>query len=180
MKKACFLDRDGVINEETEYLSEPDKVKIITGVPEALRKLKDAGFVTIVVTNQSGVARGYYEEESVLKVHERIQHLLKQDNTAIDAFYYCPHHPDHGESCECRKPAPGMLLDAAKEFDIDLSESFLVGDRLSDLKAAQAAGCKDAYLVKTGYGANVVKTEDTSNIKVVENLLEAVNAILVK
>ncbi|MFA7230754.1 MAG: D-glycero-beta-D-manno-heptose 1,7-bisphosphate 7-phosphatase [Victivallaceae bacterium] len=178
MKKACFLDRDGVINEEVDYLWEPDKVAIIPGVPEALRKLKANGFMTIVITNQAGVARGLYEEKDIHLVHERICKILAENGAGIDAFHYCTHHPEFSGACACRKPEPGMLLAAAKNHNLDLHESFMVGDRISDIEAARNAGCKAAYLVKTGYGTEVIAQNDVSQISIAENLLDAVNRFL--
>ncbi|QSH40986.1 D-glycero-beta-D-manno-heptose 1,7-bisphosphate 7-phosphatase [Lentisphaerota bacterium ZTH] len=177
-KKACFLDRDGVINEEVNYLFEPEKVAIIPGVTEALKMLKRHGYLTVVVTNQAGVARGYYEEKDIHAVHARIEELLDEHEAGIDAFYYCPHHPEFSDECECRKPNAGMLLKAAEQFDIDMSESFLVGDRISDIYAARNAGCAEAYLVRTGHGANEIENKDVSDIEIADNLLHAVQTFI--
>lgn len=174
--KACFLDRDGVVNEEVDYLCEPDKVAIIPGVPEALKMLKEAGFMTVVVTNQAGVARGMYEEKDILRVHERIQELLRESGIEIDVFYYCPHHPDFTGDCPCRKPEPGMFLNAVREYNIDVSRSFMVGDRMSDINAARAAGCGSAYLVRTGYGNRTIANgENDDDVIVAADLLDAVS-----
>lgn len=160
MKKsdACFLDRDGVLIEEEHYLSNPDQVRLYPGAAGALRGLRAAGFLVVVVTNQSGVARGYYPEEAIAAIHRRIDEILARENAAVDAYYHCPHHPGgeidaYTTDCHCRKPAPGMLLRAADDLNIDLSASFMVGDKLSDIGAARAAGCRDAFLVRTGHGA---------------------------
>ncbi len=175
MTKACFLDRDGVINEEVDYLWEPEKVAIIPGVPEALNVLRDAGFLTVVVTNQAGVARGLYEEKDILRVHHRIQQLLREAGAKIDSFYYCPHHPDFTGDCPCRKPNPGMFLKAKREHNIVLSQSFMVGDRMSDINAARAAGCETAYLVKTGYGKlTATGSEMDADVIIADDLLDAV------
>ena len=178
MKKAFFLDRDGVINEEVDYLSDPDKAVILPGVAAALRRLHEAGFLAIVVTNQSGVARGMYEEADVHAVHERIRELLARDGAVIDRFYYCPHHPKFGSPCDCRKPEPGMILAACRELDIDPARSAMVGDRLSDIAAGRAAGCRNCYLVKTGYGPEVLRNEDVTGIEVAEDLADAVERFL--
>ncbi|MCP3967768.1 MAG: D-glycero-beta-D-manno-heptose 1,7-bisphosphate 7-phosphatase [Lentisphaerae bacterium] len=177
-KKACFLDRDGVINEEVNYLYEPDKVAIISGVTEALKMLKRHGYLTVVVTNQAGVARGFYEEKDIHAVHARIEKLLDKDGVGIDAFYFCPHHPEFDTECECRKPNAGMLLQAAEKFDIDMNESFLVGDRISDINAARNAGCAEAYLVRTGHGTNEIENKDVSGIEIVDDLLHAVRTFI--
>lgn len=174
MKKAFFLDRDGVINVEVDYLSDPDKAELIPGVPEALREIHAHGFLAIVVTNQSGVARGMYTQNEVNAVHRRIDELLAAAGAKVDGWYFCPHHPKHTGPCDCRKPAPGMLLQAAREHEIDLANSVMVGDRLSDLEAGRAAGCRTVWLVKTGYGAEVVRTTDLTGVNVAEDLADAV------
>ncbi len=155
-QRAVFLDRDGTINVEKDYLYKVEDFEFIAGAPEAIRALKNAGFLVIVVTNQSGVARGYYELDDVACLHEHIQAELAKHNIAIDAFYVCPHHPEKGlgeylRSCNCRKGAPGMLLQAAAEYNVDLSHSYMVGDKIADIEAADNAGCKP-IMVKTGYG----------------------------
>ncbi len=176
MNKACFLDRDGVVNVEVDYLYEPDKVAIVEGTAEALRRLKELGFLRIVVTNQGGVARGMYGEEDIQAVHRRIRELLAAEGAEIDAFYHCPHHEKFTGECPCRKPAPGMLLAAAREHDIDMARSFMVGDRLSDLEAGRNGGCAVSYLVRTGYGEKVLEEASVPpEYPVVDNLLAAVN-----
>jgi D-glycero-D-manno-heptose 1,7-bisphosphate phosphatase len=174
MKRAFFLDRDGVINAEVDYLSDPDKVVILPGVPSALRRLHAAGFLSIVVTNQSGVARGMYGEADILAVHRRINELLAVDGAKIDRFYYCIHHEKFGSACDCRKPKPGMLLTACRELNIDPAASVMVGDRMSDIAAGRAAGCGACYLVKTGYGDSVIKNENVENVDIAEDLGDAV------
>ena len=175
MKQAFFLDRDGVINVEVDYLCEPERVEIIPGVAAALRKIHQMGYLAIVVTNQSGVARGMYAESDVMAVHQRIQQLLAAENAAVDAFYYCPHHRDFTGECSCRKPSPGMLLQAAREWEIDLRRSVMVGDRLSDIEAGRAAGCCRTYLVRTGYGEEVLKKCDVGALPVADDLAAAVD-----
>ena len=156
-QKCCFLDRDGVINVEVNYLQNPDDVIIEPGVPEALKLLKAAGFLRIVVTNQAGVAKGYFPESAVQDVHRRIAELLAGAGTEVDAFYHCPHHPDFTGACDCRKPAPGMLLRAAADHQIDLAASCMVGDRPSDLEAGINAGCRESFLVRSGYGEKTIR-----------------------
>ena len=178
MKKAFFLDRDGVINEEVDYLFQPEKVVILPGVIPALRRIHESGFLSIVVTNQSGVARGMYGESDVKAVHDRIRELLVAAGVTVDGFYYCPHHPKFGSPCTCRKPQPGMLLAACRDFDIDPACSAMVGDRISDIEAGRAAGCRANYLLKTGYGLETIRKEDISGIEVAEDLPDAVERFL--
>jgi D-glycero-D-manno-heptose 1,7-bisphosphate phosphatase len=155
-KPALFLDRDGVILEEAHYLSDPDQVRLMAGAAEALARVRRAGVPVVVVTNQSGVARGYFPENRVAAVHVRLNEILAPCGAEVDRFYFCPHHPKEGIgsyrlACECRKPAPGMLLRAAAELHLDLSRSFMVGDKICDVQAGARAGCR-TILVRTGYG----------------------------
>jgi len=150
------LDRDGTIIEEAGYLKDIKDIKLIKGSAQAIKKLNDANILTIVITNQSGVARGYYDENCVHLIHERLSQLLKQQGACLDAIYYCPHLKngtvtEYSMDCNCRKPEIGMFLKAIKKFSIDLNKSFMIGDKSSDIKAGQRAGCK-TILVKTGYG----------------------------
>lgn len=154
--KAVFLDRDGTICEEVGYLDSVDRMRLIPGAGEAIRKLNEKGFKTVVVTNQSGIARGYFSESTLKELHSELSRLLGRDGAFLDAFYYCPHHPTEGEVpyrqvCGCRKPAPGLLVQAAKDLDLDLKRSFAVGDKLADLECGRALGVK-GVLVLTGYG----------------------------
>jgi len=151
---AVFLGRGGTINVEVNYLHRPEDFAFVPGAPEAIARLNAAGLPVIVVTNQAGIARGYYGERELHALHAHMQALLAEQGAHIDAFYFCPHHPDFTGACPCRKPAPGMLLAAAADLGIDLARSWLAGHTLSDLKAARAAGCH-ALLVRTGYGREV-------------------------
>ena len=156
-RRAVFLDRDGTINVDHGYVFRAGDFEFIPGAPEAIRRLKDAGYLVIVVTNQAGIARGLYGEDEVHELHLHLDRELERYGAAIDAYYYCPHHPEIGmepyrRECACRKPLPGMLLQAAADFPLDLGGSFLVGDKLSDIEAGLAAGCT-AILVETGHGA---------------------------
>ena len=180
VKKAIFFDRDGVVNVEVSYLCEPDKTELIPGCAEAIRKIHEAGFMAIAITNQSGIARKMYTVKDMMSVHARIQKMLLAEGAdcVIDAFYFCPHHKDFSGECSCRKPHPGMLLQAAEAFDIDLENSYMIGDRMSDLRAGSAAGCKKCILVKTGYGENEIDKASEANCAVAENLLDAVNTCL--
>jgi D,D-heptose 1,7-bisphosphate phosphatase len=131
--KAIFLDRDGTLIIDKNYLSDISQIEFIAGIPETLKMLKKEGYLLIVISNQSGVARGYYSEALVQEINREINNLLIRDyGFALDAFYYCPHHPDYGEKCQCRKPAPGLVLEAAEDFQIDIGSSFMVGDKPSD------------------------------------------------
>ncbi|MFB0975477.1 MAG: D-glycero-beta-D-manno-heptose 1,7-bisphosphate 7-phosphatase [Tolumonas sp.] len=154
-KIAVFLDRDGVINQDTGYVSCIDDFHFIDGTIEALQILKKKGYCLVVVTNQSGIARGYYSEEQFMQLTEWMDWSLADRDVDLDGIYFCPHHPTAGEApyrqeCNCRKPAPGMLLDAASDLDIDLAASYMVGDKAADMQAAKAAGVSHKILVRTG------------------------------
>lgn len=154
-KPAVFLDRDGTINIEKDYLYRIDEFEFTPGAIEAIKLFNQSGYLVVVVTNQSGVARGYYSEADVETLHSHIDQQLQSQGGRVDAWYYCPHHvsgkPPYNQECSCRKPLPGMLLKAAADHDIDLDRSWMVGDKLADIEAGQAAGCKPV-LVMTGYG----------------------------
>lgn len=173
LKAAAFLDRDGVINEEVHYLHEPEKTVLIPGVAEALNKIHEHGYLAVIVTNQSGIARGMYGEPEMHSVHAKIKELLATDGADFDAVYFCPHPPT--AECSCRKPKPGMLLQAAKDLGIDPARSFMVGDRAGDMEAGQQAGCKATYLVRTGYGQQTLEKGTPQGAVVVDDLLAAVN-----
>jgi len=151
MRKAVFLDRDGTLNVEVNYLYKPEDLRFIPGIIEAIRFWNEAGYLVVVVTNQAGVARGYYSEDDVIRLHEYINQQLETAGAHIDAFYYCPHHPEYGigkykVDCNCRKPKTGMLEKAISDFDIDVQESYLFGDKPSDIEAGEKLGIK-SFLV---------------------------------
>jgi D-glycero-D-manno-heptose 1,7-bisphosphate phosphatase len=153
---AAFLDRDGTLNVEAGYLNHVDRLELIDCAAEAVALLKKHGLKTIVVTNQAGVARGYFPEEHLTRLHAKLQRLLREQGTELDAIYYCPHHPDVGEppyrqDCDCRKPKLGMIRRAEAEFAIDPHRSYMVGDKISDVNFGKKAGCKSLLLL-TGYG----------------------------
>jgi D-glycero-D-manno-heptose 1,7-bisphosphate phosphatase len=150
LSAAVFLDRDGTINKDEGYVWHWGQWQWLPGVPQALVKLKNAGFKLAVVSNQAGIAKGLYTAVDVRLLHQMVQNDLKAFNLALDGFYFCPHHPDYCP-CSCRKPSPGMIFAAQKDLQIDLKESYLVGDKLSDVEAGLNAGLK-SYLVRTGYG----------------------------
>lgn len=156
MRSAVFVDRDGTLLEEAGYLDRLERVVFFPFSIDAIRLLNRAGFAVVVITNQSGVGRGLYEEAFVIRTHEMLAARVAEGGGHIDGFYYCPHHPAadieaYRIDCECRKPAPGMLRQAAADLAIDLSRSFTVGDKWSDVQVAQAAGAS-GILVRTGYG----------------------------
>ena len=154
--KAIFLDRDGVINKEVNYLSKSEDFEFIRGSIKALKILKQLDFLLIIITNQAGIARGYFSEEDLKKIHAKMIHILRTYNIILDDIFYCPHHPDFTKTCECRKPKPGMIMKARDKHQIDLSKSYMVGDTLNDIKTGINAKCK-AILVLTGYGNEEVK-----------------------
>ncbi len=157
MENVVFLDRDGTLNEEVHYLHRPEDLRILPGVPRALRMLKDAGFRIVVVTNQAGVARGYYTCQDVERLHQYFNEQLAREGGEADAFYYCPHHPEHGigiykQVCHCRKPDVGMFEMAEERFAIDKAHSYMIGDKRLDVEAGRRYGVT-SILVGTGYGA---------------------------
>ena len=183
-RPAIFLDRDGVVIEDGHYVGSVDRVRLVPGSAPAVAALNRAGWVVVVVTNQGGVARGYFTFDSVPVVHAHIGELLAPHGGRVDAFYYCPHHPD-GEvaeyrlACDCRKPKPGMLRQAAADLNLDLARSWMVGDRVSDLEAGAAVGAR-TVLVRTGYGSQVdadgLDRAALNLAGVAENLADAVEA----
>jgi D-glycero-D-manno-heptose 1,7-bisphosphate phosphatase len=165
MRPAAFLDRDGVLNFDRGYAHKPEDIEMIPGAAAAVRLLNEAGYYVFVVTNQSGVARGLYSEAAIEHVHRHMQDILKAEGAHIDAFYYCPHHPDGSVKefaipCRCRKPEPGMLEQAARDWPIDLARSFLIGDRDHDLAAATAFHIRGVkFDAQTGSLVDLVREE---------------------
>ena len=156
-RPAIFLDRDGTINEEVGYLDRLEKLRLIPGAAEAIRLIGQSGMKTVVVTNQSGIARGMFDEVFVGAAHERLREMLREEGASVDGFYFCPHHPTEGReryrmNCACRKPAPGLLLRAARELSIDPERSYMIGDTVKDIEAGSRFGAR-GILVLTGYGA---------------------------
>ncbi len=151
MKKAIFLDRDGTLIEDKGFVYKKEDLELLPGAVEAIKLANDSGFIVVVVTNQSGVARGYFTEDDVRRFHAYLSQFLKQRKARIDAFYYCPHHPEatisaYRKKCLCRKPQPGMLLQASADLQIDLHQSWMVGDSPRDVEAGKRAGCKTILL----------------------------------
>ena len=147
-RRAVFLDRDGVLNRDSEdFIKTPDELELLPGAAESVSRLNDAGFLCVVITNQSGIARGLFPESALDGLHAKLRAGLAAGGAHIDAIYYCPHGPNDG--CDCRKPAAGMVLQAARDYDIDLAGSWLVGDRPGDIACGAAAGTR-TILVLTG------------------------------
>jgi len=155
-RKAIFLDRDGTVTEEVGYVNHPDRLKLIPGAAEAIKKINDSGMMAILITNQAGVAKGYFPEWMVHRVHEKLESLLRERGARLDRIYYCPHHPEGREKtykiiCACRKPAPGMIHMAEKELNIDVAKSYVIGDKYMDVELARKVGAT-GIMVLTGYG----------------------------
>ena len=146
MNKAAFFDRDGTINVEKNYLYKVEDFEFIKGIPELIKKYNDEGYVVIVVTNQAGIARGYYTEEDMNILHRYINEQLAKIGAHIDAFYFCPHHPDITGECNCRKPKTGMLEKAIQEWNIDVNQSILYGDKPWDIEAGEKCGIRSIYV----------------------------------
>jgi D-glycero-D-manno-heptose 1,7-bisphosphate phosphatase len=184
MTRAVFLDRDGTLIAEAGYLDRLDRLELYPYSIDAVRLLNQAGFAVIVVTNQSGVARGLVEEAFIGEAHRHISERLAAGGARVDAYYYCPHHPEatraeYGQPCDCRKPESGMLRRAARDLQIDLGRSFVIGDRWADIEAGAAVGAP-GVLVRTGYGRASETTGSTSveAAALADNLMEAVSWIL--
>lgn len=180
--RAIFLDRDGTINEDPGYISDPEKVFLIPGSAEALLILKSKGYLLVVISNQSGIARGLMNSEDVDRVNEKINRLLSDYNVSIDAFYYCNAHPEYSspEECSCRKPSPEMVFRAADDLQINLMQSYFIGDSLADVQCGINAGLK-TILVKTGKGKetlSLLQKENNFPSFVADNLLNACEYIL--
>lgn len=186
MHPVVFLDRDGTVNEEMGYINHPDRFIIFPFVAESIRLLKSAGYKVIIITNQSGVARGYFTEELLKTVHQKLQVHLQNEGTGFDALYYCPHHPTEGiapyrKKCNCRKPAPGMVDKARREFDINMDASIVIGDRYKDVEFGRNLGLRTG-MVLTGYGKGEYlyqrNTWKSQPDIIGENLLEIIRKIL--
>ncbi len=175
-RPALLLDRDGTINDDTGYVSDPERVELLPDAAIAIAKARSLGFAIIVISNQSGVGRGYFDESTVDRVNGSLVALLKgADPTAlVDGFYCCPHSPatDGEDSCDCRKPKPGMIINAAKEHDLDLARSWMVGDKPSDVAAGQRAGTRTVLLAPPG-------TDSTATL-VAADLAAAVDEIALR
>ncbi|MFT4537847.1 MAG: D-glycero-D-manno-heptose 1,7-bisphosphate phosphatase [Planctomycetota bacterium] len=184
-RAAVFLDRDGTINEEVDYLSRPEDFKLISGAAAGMRELASSGYALVVVTNQSGIARGMFSEQRLEEIHARMIELLRAEQVELDDIEYCPHHPDedddrYGVVCECGKSKSGLLQQAQQVLDIDLSRSWIVGDSMRDLEAGKRLGV-EGVLVRTGKGAEVERSFDTAKrqlVRVANDLFGASQLIL--
>ncbi len=183
--RAVFIDRDGTLNVEKNYVHKISDFEFIAGAPEAVRLLNENGFKVIVISNQSGIARGFFTPNDVHMLQDYIQRELHKEKAHIDAFFYCPHHPEgtieeFRKECDCRKPKEGMLRQAEKRFNLDLSRSFIVGDHLSDVRLKEKVN-STMILVRTGHGNKTLDQLAAEAIKpdqIEENLLEAVKKII--
>ena len=175
MKKCIFLDRDGNINVEKDYLHKIEDFEFETGALEAIKTFSDSEYLIVVVTNQSGIARGYYTEEDVIELHRHLKKKIEDAGGRVDGFYYCPHHSEKGigkykKECECRKPESGMFLQAKADLDIDFSNSIMVGDKMSDVEAGKKLGMR-GILVRTGHGRTEEKKAN-KDIEIYDTLFE--------
>jgi len=185
-RRAVFIDRDGTISEEVGYVNHVSRYRVFPFAAAAVRALNEAGWLAVLVTNQAGVARGYFEERLIGQVHGVLAAELERGGARLDAVYYCPHHPSVGEppyrfDCDCRKPKPGLILRAAEELGLDLAQCWMVGDRYSDTELARNAGVRAAFVL-TGYGRGEFEHQSRAwkhrPDLVAENLLEAVRKIV--
>jgi D-glycero-D-manno-heptose 1,7-bisphosphate phosphatase len=182
-RRAIFIDRDGTLNEEVGYIRELGQFRLYDYATEAVRLINQAGWLAIIITNQSGIARGLFTEELLAEVHQKMIAELEQAGAGVDAIYFCPHHPNLGEppfrlDCDCRKPKPGLLERAAVEFQLTLSDCVVIGDRFRDIETAQAVGAR-GVLVLTGYGREELETPPgVRPDHIAANLLEAVRWVI--
>jgi D-glycero-D-manno-heptose 1,7-bisphosphate phosphatase len=172
-RRFVLLDRDGTLNEEKEYLSNPDQLVLVAGAGVALRKLQEAGFGIVIITNQSGIARGYFDVAQLDRIHARLREMLLEFGVELDGIYYCPHEPD--DHCDCRKPLPGLVHRAARAHGFLPDEAWMIGDKEVDVQVGRAVRAK-CILVRTGYGRGFEK--QTVADFVVNDLAEAVDVIL--
>ncbi len=185
MRPAIFFDRDGTLNEEVGYAGRAEDFHIFPAAAPAVRRVNQAGWAAVVITNQAGVARGLFPESAVAALHALLGERLAAAGARLDAFYYCPHHPEgavaaYARVCDCRKPQPGMLRQAAHDLDLDLAASWVIGDRRMDVAVARAVGAR-AAMVKTGYGARELADGDALSARpdlVADDVLAAVGYIL--
>ncbi|VAV83234.1 D-glycero-beta-D-manno-heptose-1,7-bisphosphate 7-phosphatase [hydrothermal vent metagenome] len=174
-RAVVYLDRDGTINHDPGYLSNPDDVVLLEGAAKAIKTLNDSGIKAIVISNQSAIGRGYFTERELFAVNARVSEIIKDGGGALDAIYYCPHRPDAG--CGCRKPRTGLIEQAAAEHHLEGLPAYFVGDKVSDMGAARGAGAK-AVMVLTGYGSEELKKLDSQPDFVARDLTVAVSWII--
>jgi D-glycero-D-manno-heptose 1,7-bisphosphate phosphatase len=173
-RRFVLLDRDGTLNEERHYLADPAGLVLYPGTVEGLRRLAGLGLGLIVVTNQSGIARGYFDHDALERVHDRLCEVLAAEGVFLEGIYVCPHGPDDG--CSCRKPLPGMVEQAARDLGFDPARAFVIGDRPADVELGRAVGAR-SILVRTGYGAETAAAGTTEPDAIVEDLSEAAREI---
>ena len=169
--KAVFLDRDGTMAKDVHYCRRPEDFELFPDTAKAIKFLNERGFKVIIITNQSGIARGYFTEETLAEIHDKMKRELAKEGAYVDAIYYCPHHPD--DNCECRKPKPKLVLQAVKEHNIDLKQSFVVGDLQMDIDMGKAVGCK-TILISNPPSLDSEKTKVDATAR---DLLEAAQII---
>lgn len=172
--RLVLVDRDGTINREKHYLSSPDQVELLPNAAEGIRLLNRLGLPVLVVSNQSGIARGFFSQETLNSIHERLSALLAEEGADLDGIYSCPHRPE--DECNCRKPRPGLAIQAAADFEGDLSRSFIIGDNRCDLELGAAINAT-SILVRTGYGAELALSDDVDPQLVVDDLLAAAHLL---
>jgi D,D-heptose 1,7-bisphosphate phosphatase len=182
MDKAIFMDKDGTLIKNIPFNIEADKIELYKDVPSAIRKLKEYGFKIIVVTNQPGIAFGYFNENEFKNFVNFFYKFFSEQGCEIDGFYYCPHHPDgkdktYGCECSCRKPAPGMILKASEDLAIDLSQSWMIGDILHDVEAGKKAGCR-TILIDNGNETEWVLTKNRNPLFIAKKVIEAAGIII--
>lgn len=173
-RRAVVFDRDGTLVVERHYLSDPDQLELLPGVAEGLHKLAKLDLILVIVTNQSGVARGYFDMSRVDEIHARLMEMLEREGVKLDGIYICPHHPDDG--CACRKPASELIIRAGHELRFDLGSAFVIGDKECDIELGKRVGAT-TFLVRTGYGENVAVNTQVNPTHVVDNVLIAVPII---
>ncbi len=185
-RPAVFIDRDGTISEEVGYINHPSRFRVFPYAARAIKLLNDQGWLAVVITNQAGVARGYFSESMIETIHDNLRQSLRDEGARVDAIYYCAHHPTVGEppyrqECDCRKPKPGLVTRATNDLDIALEQSWMIGDRYGDIELARNAGVRSA-LVLSGYGRGEWENQRSlwkhEPDLVAENLLEAVQSIV--
>ena len=179
MKKAIFFDRDGTLCEDRNYLRRSGDIRILPGVVQALQQLRDRGFQLIIVTNQSGVARGFFTEDDLAEIHSALEAQFDQFGIRFAGIYYCPHLEDgelpaYSRPCDCRKPEPGLLLKAAADHGIELKDSFMIGDKISDIEAGRRAGCRTILLAENGFTPDISRAPD----RIAPDMQSAVDWIL--
>ena len=185
-RPAVFIDRDGTISEEVGYINHPSRFRVFPYAARAIKLLNDQGWLVVIITNQAGVARGYFSESMIETVHDNLRQELRDEGAQVDGIYYCAHHPTVGEppyrqDCDCRKPKPGLITRATKDLDVSLEQSWMIGDRYGDVELARNAGVRSA-LVLSGYGRGEWENQRSlwkyQPDLVAENLLEAVESIV--